>query len=36
VTYYTTMAGCEAATEALKHHEDLDVMSLQQMHAQLH
>ena len=25
VTYYTTMAGCEAATEALKHQDDLDV-----------
>jgi carbamoyl-phosphate synthase large subunit len=23
VTYYTTMAGCEAATEALKHQDDL-------------
>ena len=25
VTYYTTMAGCEAATEALKHEADLSV-----------
>ena len=36
VTYYTTMAGCEAATEAMKHQEDLQVMSLQEMHAELH
>jgi carbamoyl-phosphate synthase large subunit len=36
VTYYTTMAGCEAATEALKHDDDLAVMSLQELHAQLH
>jgi carbamoyl-phosphate synthase large subunit len=36
ITYYTTMAGCEAATEALKHQADFDVMSLQELHAQLH
>jgi carbamoyl-phosphate synthase large subunit len=36
VTYYTTMAGCEAATEALKHQADLSVMSLQELHAELH
>ena len=36
VTYYTTMAGCEAATEALKHEEDLMVMSVQELHRQLH
>jgi carbamoyl-phosphate synthase large subunit len=36
VTYYTTMAGCEAATEALKHQSDVSVMSLQELHAQLH
>ena len=36
VTYYTTMAGCEAATEALKHDDDLSVASLQELHAQLH
>jgi carbamoyl-phosphate synthase large subunit len=36
VTYYTTMAGCEAATEALKHQSDFGVMSLQELHAQLH
>ncbi|HSB21744.1 MAG TPA: carbamoyl phosphate synthase large subunit, partial [Burkholderiaceae bacterium] len=35
VTYYTTMAGCEAATEALKHQDDLTVTSLQQLHAEL-
>ena len=36
ITYYTTMAGCEAATEALKHQADIGVMSLQELHAQLH
>jgi carbamoyl-phosphate synthase large subunit len=36
VTYYTTMAGCEAATEALKHQHGLTVFSLQELHAQLH
>ncbi len=35
VTYYTTMAGAEAATEALKHQDDLEVTSLQDLHAQL-
>jgi carbamoyl-phosphate synthase large subunit len=35
VTYYTTMAGCEAATEALKHGTTIDVASLQELHAQL-
>ena len=35
VTYYTTMAGCEAVTEALKHDADLVVMSLQELHAEL-
>lgn len=35
VTYYTTMAGCEAATEALKHKADFGVASLQELHAQL-
>ncbi|MDE2503302.1 MAG: hypothetical protein KGL18_10050, partial [Burkholderiales bacterium] len=35
VTYYTTMAGAEAATEALKHQDDLEVTSLQQLHAEL-
>ena len=36
VTYYTTMAGCEAATEALKHQQGLTVLPLQQLHAELH
>ena len=35
VTYYTTMAGCEAAVEALKHQDDLVVYSLQELHAKL-
>ena len=35
VTYYTTMAGCEAATEALKHQSGLAVISVQEMHAEL-
>lgn len=35
VTYYTTMAGAEAATEALKHQDDLAVHSLQGLHARL-
>jgi carbamoyl-phosphate synthase large subunit len=35
VTYYTTMAGCEAATEAMKHEDDLSVRSLQELHAEL-
>jgi len=35
ITYYTTMAGAEAATEALKHQEDMAVMSLQELHAEL-
>ncbi|MBP6463363.1 MAG: carbamoyl-phosphate synthase large subunit [Rubrivivax sp.] len=35
ITYYTTMAGAEAATEALKHQEDLAVISLQELHAEL-
>ena len=36
VTYYTTMAGCEAATEALAHQADFQVFSLQELHAELH
>jgi carbamoyl-phosphate synthase large subunit len=36
VTYYTTMAGCEAATEALKHGSDLSVYSVQELHARMH
>jgi carbamoyl-phosphate synthase large subunit len=35
ITYYTTMAGCEAAVEALKHQDDLVVYSLQELHKQL-
>jgi carbamoyl-phosphate synthase large subunit len=35
ITYYTTMAGCEAATEALKHRTDIEVFSLQELHARL-
>ncbi|MEO7852738.1 MAG: carbamoyl-phosphate synthase large subunit [Rubrivivax sp.] len=35
VTYYTTLAGCEAATEAMKHEADLSVMSLQELHREL-
>jgi carbamoyl-phosphate synthase large subunit len=35
VTYYTTMAGCEAVTEALKHQDDPNVQSLQALHAEL-
>nr|WP_315193532.1 carbamoyl-phosphate synthase large subunit [uncultured Aquabacterium sp.] len=36
VTYYTTMAGCEAAVEAMKHQDDLVVYSVQELHAKLH
>ena len=35
VTYYTTMAGCEAATEAMNHQHELSVQSLQDLHADL-
>ncbi|MCZ2438641.1 MAG: carbamoyl-phosphate synthase large subunit [Burkholderiales bacterium] len=35
VTYYTTMAGAEAATEAMKHQSGLAVISVQDMHAEL-
>jgi carbamoyl-phosphate synthase large subunit len=35
ITYYTTMAGSEAATEALKVQGDLSVASLQELHAAL-
>ncbi len=35
VTYYTTMAGCEAATEALRHRANLSLRSLQELHAEL-
>jgi carbamoyl-phosphate synthase large subunit len=36
VTYYTTMAGSEAATEALKHGAELSVHSVQELHALMH
>jgi carbamoyl-phosphate synthase large subunit len=36
VSYYTTMAGCEAATEAMQHQAGLSVRSLQELHAELH
>ena len=35
VTYYTSMAGCEAAVEGMKHEDDLLVMPLQGLHAEL-
>jgi carbamoyl-phosphate synthase large subunit len=35
VTYYTSMAGCEAAVEGMKHQADLTVQALQELHAQL-
>ncbi len=35
ITYYTSMAGCEAAVEGMKHHDDLAVDSLQELHAEL-
>ncbi|MFN0186478.1 MAG: carbamoyl-phosphate synthase large subunit [Aquabacterium sp.] len=35
VTYYTTMAGSEAATEALRHGSDIQVHALQDLHARL-
>nr|WP_295076607.1 carbamoyl-phosphate synthase large subunit [uncultured Roseateles sp.] len=35
VTYYTTMAGCEAAVEGMKHQDGLLVQSLQEHHASL-
>ena len=36
VTYYTSMAGCEAAVEGMKHQDDLVVFSLQELHTELH
>jgi carbamoyl-phosphate synthase large subunit len=36
VTYYTSMAGCEAAVEGMKHEDDLVVLSLQELHRELH
>ena len=35
ITYYTSMAGCEAATEGMKHQDGLVVKSLQELHAEL-
>ncbi len=35
VTYYTSMAGCEAAVEGMKHQADLVVTPLQALHAEL-
>ena len=35
VTTYTTIAGAEAAVEGMKYLDDLDVISVQEMHAQL-
>jgi carbamoyl-phosphate synthase large subunit len=35
ITYYTSMAGCEAATEGMKHQDGLTVKSLQELHAEL-
>jgi len=35
VTYYTSMAGCEAAVEGMKHRDDLGVRSLQELHTEL-
>ncbi|MEP7299598.1 MAG: carbamoyl-phosphate synthase large subunit, partial [Burkholderiales bacterium] len=36
ITYYTSMAGCEAAVEGMKHEDDLAVLSLQELHRELH
>ena len=36
ITYYPSMAGCEAAVEGMKHQDDLVVLSLQELHAELH
>jgi carbamoyl-phosphate synthase large subunit len=35
VTYYTSMAGCEAAVEGMKHQADLVVRPLQELHVEL-
>ena len=35
ITYYTSMAGCEAAVEGMKHQDDLVVVSLQELHTRL-
>ena len=36
ITYYTSMAGCEAAVEGMKHQDDLVVRSLQELQRELH
>ena len=36
VTTFTTIAGAEAAVEGMHYMDDLDVISVQEMHAQLH
>ena len=36
ITYYTSMAGCEAAVEGMKHQDDMSVLSLQELHSELH
>ena len=35
VTTFTTIAGAEAAVEGMRYMDDLDVISVQEMHAQL-
>jgi carbamoyl-phosphate synthase large subunit len=35
ITYYTSMAGCEAAVEGMKHQQALNVYSLQELHKEL-
>ncbi|MBC8056111.1 MAG: carbamoyl-phosphate synthase large subunit [Rhizobiales bacterium] len=35
ITYYTSMAGCEAAVEGMKHQDDLVVVSLQELHREM-
>ena len=35
VTFYTTLAGARAAVEGMNHLSDLDVYSLQELHAAL-
>ncbi|MEO7010232.1 MAG: carbamoyl-phosphate synthase large subunit, partial [Caldimonas sp.] len=35
ITYYTSMAGCEAAVEGMKHKDGMVVTSLQELHSQL-
>ena len=35
ITYYTSMAGCEAAVEGMKHQDGLTVLSLQELHEEL-